>query len=98
MLLSSKVDSLIPVSETKEIYGELKNKKFSPYKKIFTNRQRRQNSLVVNSAIWGCKYHYFKQNKKILSNKPYPIYVEFPENLDLNEKKDLFILNKIIKK
>ena len=35
---------------------------------------------------------------KILSNKPYPIYVEFPENLDLNEKKDLFILNKIIKK
>ena len=85
MLLSSKVDSLIPVSETKEIW-RLKNKKFSPYKKMFTNRQRRQNSLVVNNYIWGCKYHYFKQNKKILSNKPYPIYVEFC-NLDLNERK-----------
>lgn len=98
LLRSRKINSLIPVSKTKEIYGELKNNKFSSYSKIYTNRQRRKNSLVVNSCIWGCKYQYFKKNKKILSSKPHPIYVEFPENLDLNEKKDLYILKKIIKK
>lgn len=93
-----KTNTLIPVSKTKEIFGELRNKKFFPFRKIYTNRQRRKNSLVVNSSIWGCKYSYFKKNKKILSSKPYPIYVEFPENLDLNEKKDLYILKKIMEK
>ncbi len=96
LLNKNKINSIIPVSKSKSIFGKIKNDVFQSLRKFSTNRHKRSNYYVVNSSIWGCKYDYFIKNKKILSTKPYPILVEFPENLDLNEKNDLEMIKKYI--
>ena len=96
ILNKAKVNSIIPVTKSKYIFGTVKKNIFKSVKNFSTNRHKRKYYYLVNSSIWGCKYKYFYKNKKILSRNPHPILVNFPENIDLNEKKDLDVLKNYI--
>tara|TARA_Y100001970_G_C13899210_1_gene682723 strand:- start:77 stop:772 length:696 start_codon:yes stop_codon:yes gene_type:complete len=90
------IDSVISVKKSREVRLKIKNNEVVHDTNI-RRRQERIPNYFEASTVWATTYKSLKKNNSIIGKKPYPLFVDLIESIDINEKEDLF-LSKILMK
>ena len=90
------IDSVISVKKSREVRLKIKNNEVVHDTNI-RRRQERIPNYFEASTVWATTYESLKKNNSVIGKKPYPLFVDLIESIDINEKEDLF-LSKIIMK
>ena len=90
------IDSVISVKKSREVRLKIKNNEVVHDTNI-RRRQERIPNYFEASTVWATTYESLKKNNSVIGKKPYPLFVDLIESIDINEKEDLF-LSKILMK
>jgi CMP-N-acetylneuraminic acid synthetase len=93
---NKKIDSIMSVKKTKEVFVNIKKNLVILSKKA-RRRQDRDFLFIETGTLWATKYDVLKKKKSILGKNCLPIFVDQIESIDINEKKDLELASIIIK-